>query len=673
MSNLEAIKRICNRYLAAHEGGTYSYKPFVKEGIYRRSDYRYQADLNEFFPNAPLGSFSYLRTCYETKEATTLRFALVAYAPIKVYVNDELQMRSDIFTERSEERMIADLRLKAGVNTIVLECEKTISGFGGEFGTWVGKLDYYFTKPDSQEEGVLYSDVTPKRLKLKELTSLPWHGSPLNFPSNSVDLKEVFPTAPTNSWAFLVSGFTLPMKQKVSIESNHNVWIDSNPVTRSVTLDEGAHTLVVSASIDEIVSLTLTDENNKVIDLTHPLVETSYPWVIAGPFNEEPVDFPLQYTEPFMTSDGQSFWRLQGRQTYLRIYNDNPLFGHWNYPLGVTLYGLVVVERMLDEDDPLRERIRSYLIDHLQQSIDTYAYALWDHDTLGGATNVHHLMSSLDSLDDCGSFGSTLLEIAKDHPIKNYETLVEAVGQYIRFDQARLEDGAFYRKELMHEFHNETMWVDDLYMSTPFLVRYSRFTRDPSILDDAVKQFLGFATRLYMSDKKLMSHVYDFRRGFANGVAWGRGNGWVLFSLSEVLPALSPTHPHYGELLSLFRNLSEGFLANQDEEGMFHQVLDMSESYQESSCTAMFASSVIRGINHQWYEDPEVYRTAAKKAVAALKRLAIGANAEVLGVCRGSEFSTSKHYYAEELLPRVDDTHGIGIILIALALEAGCD
>jgi hypothetical protein len=35
-------------------------------------------------------------------------------------------------------------------------------------------------------------------------------------------------------------------------------------------------------------------------------------------------------------------------------------------------------------------------------------------------------------------------------------------------------------------------------------------------------------------------------------------------------------------------------------------------------------------------------------------------------VCRGSEFSCSRRYYAEQLLPRLDDTHGIGIILLAL-------
>jgi rhamnogalacturonyl hydrolase YesR len=92
----------------------------------------------------------------------------------------------------------------------------------------------------------------------------------------------------------------------------------------------------------------------------------------------------------------------------------------------------------------------------------------------------------------------------------------------------------------------------------------------------------------------------------------------------------------------------------------------MKESYQESSCTAMFACAFSRGIRNGWYEDPAVYREGCIRACEGLKKMAIDTDGHVWGVCRGSEFSCSKHYYAEQLLPRLDDTHGIGIILLAL-------
>jgi hypothetical protein len=38
----------------------------------------------------------------------------------------------------------------------------------------------------------------------------------------------------------------------------------------------------------------------------------------------------------------------------------------------------------------------------------------------------------------------------------------------------------------------------------------------------------------------------------------------------------------------------------------------------------------------------------------------------VYGVCRGSEFAFSSDYYKNDLLPRLNDTHGIGIVLLAI-------
>ncbi len=35
------------------------------------------------------------------------------------------------------------------------------------------------------------------------------------------------------------------------------------------------------------------------------------------------------------------------------------------------------------------------------------------------------------------------------------------------------------------------------------------------------------------------------------------------------------------------------------------------------------------------------------------------------GVCRGSEFSFTPEYYTKELLWNLNDTHGIGIVLLA--------
>ncbi|MDT4762209.1 glycoside hydrolase family 88 protein [Sphaerochaeta sp. PS] len=457
----------------------------------------------------------------------------------------------------------------------------------------------------------------------------------------------------------------------VSFGDGIEVSVDNQLIRGTVKLAAGLHTLIINSNASSSFVPKITDvKSGKAIPLTNPILgfDSQYKWLLAGPFDNYPKIFEAQYLKPFTTSNGLDFWHLQGRDTYLRMYNDNPLFGHWNYALGVTLYGLVEVERMLKgKNDGLARRISTYLVSHLQNSIDTYAYALWDKETLGGATAVHHLMTGMDSLDDCGSFGSTLLEIARDHQIVGYEPIIEIIGDFISNIQPRLPDGTFYRAHLMRDFHENTLWVDDLYMSVPFFCRYSKIKGDLSYLEDAVGQFFGFEKYLYMEDEQLLSHVYDFDRDIATGIPWGRGNGWALFSLSELLMVLDHKHPNREALLSLYRRLSEGYLRLQDEMGMFHQVLNMSSSYPESSCTAMFACGFSRGIRMGWYgADAPKYEDGCRRACQALKEQAIDKEGHVWGVCRGSEFSCSAHYYAERLLPLLDDTHGIGIILLAL-------
>lgn len=675
VSSMDAAKTIVQRYLASHEDGQYTWRPFVKRGIYRREDYRYHADLQSLLPSAPLGSYSYIWGVYPSTGETTLRFALIPYGPVKLFVNGVLVGESDIFSERYRSKQILELPMKKGFNDLVLLCENTSGGFGCEFGTWVGKLDYYFLMPSlyGEMEGLCYSaaqETLLETLTLESLHSLDWYPERPELPGESVDLTSIFPDAKEGQCAVLATSFTLEEDLWCTFRSNARLFLDDLPVEGSLELQAGRHTLLLHARIESPVTLEVLDaKTNDMIEISNPVLPASYPYryLIAGPFDARPDVFSFQYTKPFPTANGEDFWHLEGEDTYLRMYNDNPLFGHWNYPLGVTLYGLVETERMLSSSDPsLAYRIAEYLENHIQASLDSYAYAMWDKEHLGGSTAVHHLMTSLDSLDDCGSFASTVLEVGKDHELHGFEEIIEVVRTYISKIQPRLSDGTFFRTGLMHEFHENTMWVDDLYMSVPFLIRYSIYAKDDSYLEDAINQFFGFAKYLYMEDKGLMSHVYDFERNIATGIPWGRGNGWALFSLSELLMVLPDNHSKRKKLLTFFRSLSEGFLRHQDEEGMFHQVLDMKSSYQESSCTAMAACAFSRGVRQGWYENPEPYREGCLKACDGLKKKAIDGDGHVHGVCRGSEFSCSRHYYAEQLLPRLDDTHGIGIILLAL-------
>ena len=102
-----------------------------------------------------------------------------------------------------------------------------------------------------------------------------------------------------------------------------------------------------------------------------------------------------------------------------------------------------------------------------------------------------------------------------------------------------------------------------------------------------------------------------------------------------------------------------------DENGMCHQVLDDTESYAEVSSTAMCAAAFARGIRLGILADNK-YAQAAAKAVDSLCRYCIDCEGNIYGVCVGSGYSFRRDYYKYELPWNVNDTHGTGIVLIAL-------
>jgi rhamnogalacturonyl hydrolase YesR len=139
----------------------------------------------------------------------------------------------------------------------------------------------------------------------------------------------------------------------------------------------------------------------------------------------------------------------------------------------------------------------------------------------------------------------------------------------------------------------------------------------------------------------------------------------VLFSLAELLMVLPEKHRLRPGLLVFFRELSEGVLACQDGAGMWHQVLTDHESYIETSCTAMFTYAFSCGVRHGWYGEPAKYIKAAKKGWLGISKLSVDREGNVYGVCIGSGFSFQAEYYKNDLPWRTNDTHGIGIVLLA--------
>ncbi len=685
---------IANRFKELNPSSPATYRAFSLRGIQRALDYRYEADFNRFFPDAQNEEYVFAWSKMWSGLEAELMFDINCYGPIVVYLNGEVAWSSNIFTERYPNKHNRfTLTLRKGWNQFVIRAKKTRGGFGWKFGSWLGKHPYVFMFPSAEREGMegwLFTDPVPAGTVIQPALGDAEAGSSYRwFPSNEWDASEkalgvcarIFGELQGKTalaWTKIENSEDAALKVSVegTLQGSARVLLggeevfagdSSGPLQFEVELASGLNDLVVLSTGTESgwgFDLSLRSEGG-VIETVCPceLKGNSDTWLYSGPYDAEhapDLGALNDFLHVHQTVNGIDYWRLDAPETFLRLYNENPLFGRWNYPLGVTLYGMLHAGREIES-----EEIQSYVQQHVQFCCSTYPYSLWDRSRFGGPTHMHRLLSSIDSLDDCGSFGSCMLETAQHRDIEGFERIAHFVADFISNKQDRFPDGTFYRREMMHEFHENTMWADDLYMSVPFLCRYYQLTGDARYVDDAAQQFLGFKKRLYIPEDRVMSHVFDLRREMATGVPWGRGNGWTVFSLAELLEVLPEDHKNRAELLAFFRELCAGILALQDEEGFWHQVLTHPDSYPETSCTAMFVFGFSRGVRNNWLEEPEPYVEAVDKAWKALNKTSIDSDGNLYGVCRGSEFSFSPEYYKKDLLPRLNDTHGIGILLLA--------
>lgn len=681
------ISSLAYRYMGQNLKHGLYYRAYTNNGIVRTTDYRYLVDFNKIFPDSKDKECVWAFTKFYSAGKSSFGWDINCFGPMVVYVNGEVAYKSDIFKERySETSTRVFMDVEEGWNDIRIQFKKTKAGFGGQFGTWIGKWDMYTLMPTKErdgQEGFVFTELVPDdyvpefeigmsekdfdkklypvinwsddEMKKGQLTRM--FGTPNG--QYAVGYTKVFADDINNT----THKFTLDTKGETVVYINKKEVFKTKggKETFDATLPLGTYDIYVKCICDGSDWGYTLECDTVEFESAARVKGTDDVWMYIGTFVKD-FEFPFDTASDMLHIVGEpaTYWRLDAPDTFVRPYNENTLFGRWNYPLGVTMYGLLHTAIAIGSED-----IKNYIKDHVQLCIDTLEYALWDKEQYGGATSIHNLLTSIDSLDDCGSFASMMLEVNKYLGLRDVKKVANYVGDYIYNHQSRLEDGTFFRKEMMHHFHNMTMWADDLYMSVPFLVRYSQFTGDQKYLDDAANQFFGFKKRLFMPEEKIMSHVYDFKYDSKTNVPWGRGNGWVVFSMTELLEVLPEDHPKRNDLIEFLNTLCEGYLALQDDEGMWHQVLNDHESYPETSCTSMFIYAFSRGIRFGWLKNPEKYVKAIYKAWKGISKTSVDSNGNVYGVCRGSEFSFIADYYKYELGWNLNDTHGTGIVMLA--------
>ena len=331
-------------------------------------------------------------------------------------------------------------------------------------------------------------------------------------------------------------------------------------------------------------------------------------------------------------------------------------FGEWHYTNGVLNMALI------DLSDFLGDKIYfDYAAAHIAFGMDNYEYFEKRYDM--EKDGPHYLypfgqLWTMRELDDCGAIGASMIDVYETVKRNDYKEYIEKAAKHITEGQDRLADGTLVRTFP----HKMTLWADDLYMSVPFLARMGKFSGNKKYWDDAILQVKNFSKYLWDEYEELYYHCYytDVKR---TGVAhWGRCNGWVMMAKVHLLNNLPEDYPGREDVIMDLERQILGIAKYQSADGLWHQILDKSDSYLESSCSAMFTYCIARAVNQKWID--ERYGSIAIRGWEGLKEYKIQLDGQVKDICVGTGIEDNLVFYYERPA-RLNEKHGLGAVIDA--------
>ena len=309
-------------------------------------------------------------------------------------------------------------------------------------------------------------------------------------------------------------------------------------------------------------------------------------------------------------------------------------YNHWHYTNGVLYIGMMELADRLNED-----KYRNYVQKCMQlvfnkNNLDYFRKQY--NETLNqpnGLRNVSrhswYMYYRMIRLDDYGTMAASLIDLYRHHNDPAYKAYIDKAADHLMYFEPRLKDSTIAR----HFPHEMTIWADDLYMSVSLLARMGKLTDNPEYFDYAAKQVIHFHKYLWDPVRQLYYHCY-YTDTKTNGVAyWGRCNGWVMMAQADLLSALPKNYPKRAELIKLFQQQVEGVARYQSESGLWHQLLNKTDSFLETSASAMFTFSIARGVNRGWL--PQDFAQVADYGWRGILSK-ITKNGDVTDICPGT-------------------------------------
>lgn len=329
------------------------------------------------------------------------------------------------------------------------------------------------------------------------------------------------------------------------------------------------------------------------------------------------------------------------------------LFRLSGYEWGVTYAGMLLAGEVLQDSSFSR-----YSLDRFRFLAQTAPYFRQVMDE-GHAIDPQLLpVLKPSALDDCGSICAAMIKAAPLMPDTDLRPIINNYVDYIMHKQYRLSDGTLARNR---PFFN-SVWLDDLFMSLPALAQMGQLSRNQAYYNESCRQFKLFAEKLFVPERSLFRHAWVEGMDSHPEFFWARANAWAALTMVEILEVLPESHPQREYILQRLRAQFKALAALQSPQGLWHQLLDDSDSYLETSASAIFCYCFARAINRGWL-DARAYGPATLLAWNAVASK-VDAKGMVQGTCVGTGIAFDPAYYAGRPVSPYA-AHGYGPVLLA--------
>ncbi|GAB3657995.1 glycoside hydrolase family 88 protein [Echinicola sediminis] len=343
-------------------------------------------------------------------------------------------------------------------------------------------------------------------------------------------------------------------------------------------------------------------------------------------------------------------------------FNEKP---KWEYTHGLIMTAMEKVYERTEDKKYLAyiEKFADFMIDE-EGVIMTYKKSDYNIDRVNG--------------------GRFLIGLYEETDKEAYKIALEELRDQMR-EHPRTSEGGFWHKKV----YPHQMWLDGLYMASPFLARYGAVFNEPGLFEDVVKQIYLMDKYGYSEETGLYHHAWDESKeqkwadpetGLSKNY-WGRSIGWFSMAVVDVLDYLPEDHPGRDKVIEVAQKIAAGIIRYQDETGVWYQVVDQAEregNYLESSASSMFTYFLLKasakGYIDQKYQDYGI--KAYKGLLQEFVREDADGGISLTNVCAvaglgGNPYRDGSYeYYINEPI-RDNDPKGVGpFILASLQYEA---